>query len=186
MTLAIDDDEEAQGNSDSNNSTVSKVSSSLTADFSHIVRWTLKKPLCPSTLFQSTSLSVDIDCGGVQGLDWLMAEYMTCDEIPKSSANDFYHTPKCEDLVALGDLITKTKNPVQKTFTTIPTASQHSGQESFEHLQVLPSVYVDNSNTTVMLSTDAQKQRAPKLLDEDDFMADVDMFLRDKDIFANI
>ncbi len=37
-----------------------------------------------------------------------------------------------------------------------------------------------------MLSTDAQKQRTSKLLDEDDFMADVDMFLRDKDIFANI
>jgi hypothetical protein len=42
-----------------------------------------------------------------------MAEYMTCDEIPKSSANDFYNAPKCEDLVALGDLITKTKNPVR-------------------------------------------------------------------------
>jgi hypothetical protein len=73
--------------------------------------------------------------------------------------------------VGFGDFLTRTKNPV------------------------LPSVYVDNSQPLIVPEPSKQQQRyhnsaraatAALLFEEDDFMADVDVFLREKDIFSNI
>lgn len=122
-------------------------------------------------------------CGGeggdsVKGLDWIIAEFMSDEELPKSGCEpagfyspnavkqETYAAPAAEPKPSLfGDLLTRTKNPV------------------------LPSVYVDNSQPLIVPEPSKQRyHNSPRslLLEEDDFMADVDLFLREKDIFSNI
>jgi hypothetical protein len=70
-----------------------------------------------------------------------------------------------EEEVGFGDYLTRTKNPV------------------------LPSVYVDNSQTLVIPERSKPRYHfSPRSLifEDDDLMADVDVFLREKDIFSNI
>jgi len=163
-------------------------------------------------LDEMTLTSEDADdeccCDDVKsGLDWIITEFMSEDDLPKinervgggresSSSRGFYSpeetvkpepvsdpyqvpapslsaappSPKeCE--MVFGDFLTRTKNPV------------------------LPSVYVDNSQPLIMPEPSKQRYQnsvvaSPRSLlleeNEDDFMADVDVFLREKDIFSNI
>ena len=157
-------------------------------------------PLDEMTL---TSEDAEDDCSDEvkSGLDWIISEFMSDDDLPKRESNnsssggfyspeikpepgpDPYQVPapslvpttvapvpnngqatKTEDLV-FGDFMTRTKNPV------------------------LPSVYVDNSQPLIVPEPSKQRyHNSPRslLFEEDDFMADVDVFLREKDIFSNI
>jgi hypothetical protein len=152
-------------------------------------------------LDEMTLTSEDADDDGSDdvksGLDWIISEFMSDDDLPKNgireptSAVGFYPEVKVADPgtdpyqapastmsaapkeveVGFGDFLTRTKNPV------------------------LPSVYVDNSQPLIVPEPSKQQQRyhnsaraatAALLFEEDDFMADVDVFLREKDIFSNI
>jgi hypothetical protein len=152
-------------------------------------------------LDEMTLTSEDADDDGSDdvksGLDWIISEFMSDDDLPKNgsreptSAVGFYPEVKVadpgtdpyqapastmsaapkEEEVGFGDFLTRTKNPV------------------------LPSVYVDNSQPLIVPEPSKQQQRyhnsaraatAALLFEEDDFMADVDVFLREKDIFSNI
>ena len=146
-------------------------------------------------LDEMTLTSEDADEDGSDdvksGLDWIISEFMSDDDLPKNgsrettSAVGFYPEVKVadpgsdpyqspaptlsvapkEDEVGFGDFMTRTKNPV------------------------LPSVYVDNSQPLIVPEPSKQRYHNSAralLFEEDDFMADVDVFLREKDIFSNI
>jgi hypothetical protein len=155
-------------------------------------------PLDEMTL---TSEDAEDECSDEvkSGLDWIISEFISDEDLPKRDSNnsscgfyspeikpepgpDPYQVPapslvpaaaapvpnpgqtKTEDLV-FGDFMTRTKNPV------------------------LPSVYVDNSQPLIVPEPSKQRyHNSPRslLFEEDDFMADVDVFLREKDIFSNI
>ena len=166
-------------------------------------------PLDEMTL---TSEDADEDCCDdvKSGLDWIITEFMSGDDLPKindrvgggleSSSRGFYSPEEVvkpepvpdpyqvpapslsaapsilkESEMVFGDFLTRTKNPV------------------------LPSVYVDKSQPLIMPEPSKQRYQnsvvstavtSPRSLlleeNEDDFMADVDVFLREKDIFSNI
>ena len=156
----------------------------------------LQKILEPATTVTSVEDDADDDCCDdvKSGLDWIISEFMTDDDLPKngssretttsgfypdvkindSAGSDTYQAataslavaPKQEEEeVGFGDYLTRTKNPV------------------------LPSVYVDNSQPLIVPEPSKQRyHNSPRslLFEEDDFMADVDVFLREKDIFSNI
>jgi hypothetical protein len=150
------------------------------------------EPASTSVTVMSADDDVDDDCDDVKsGLDWIISEFMSDDDLPKNgsrettTASSFYPnvkmsetgsdpyqvsnsslavTPKQEE-AGFGDFLTRTKNPV------------------------LPSVYVDNSQPLIVPEPSKQRyHNSPRslLFEEDDFMADVDVFLREKDIFSNI
>ena len=154
------------------------------------------EPASTSVTVTSADDDADDDCDDKSGLDWIISEFgMSDDDLPKNGGTEmatsgFYSAVKMnnesaadpyqvsnsslaaiapkqeeEEEVGFGDFLTRTKNPV------------------------LPSVYVDNSQPLIVPEPSKQRyHNSPRslLFEEDDFMADVDNYLREKDFFSNI
>ena len=151
------------------------------------------EPASTSMTVTSADDDADDDCDDKSGLDWIISEFMSDDDLPKNGGTEmatsgFYPEVKMnnestpyqvsnsslaaigpkqeeEEEVGFGDYLTRTKNPV------------------------LPSVYVDNSQPLIVPEPSKQRyHNSPRslLFEEDDFMADVDNYLREKDFFSNI